>query len=208
MVIYKTTNNINGKIYVGKCETGDPNYLGSGLLLQKAIQKYGRDSFKRETLQVCKTRQELNQAEIEWIFKLDATNPKIGYNIAKGGMGGALYHKKGKEHSQYGKGYLREGEKNGMYGKKHSAETLEKIRNRPNRIHKGSANGNFGKGLKGKDNGISIQIAAINFNTNKVIDLFDSREETIKKTTVTAWSLDRILKNEKTHYKGIYYEIL
>jgi hypothetical protein len=47
-IIYKTTNSINGKIYIGKAKFNDPNYLGSGILLAKAIKKYKRESFIKE----------------------------------------------------------------------------------------------------------------------------------------------------------------
>ena len=117
MIIYKTTNLINGKFYVGKYMGKKANYLGSGILLNRAIKRYGQENFKRETLQICLTKEEHIQAEIKWIKDLDATNIKIAYNIAPGGLGGYLYKKKGKEHSMYGKGYLVKGEKNGMFGK-------------------------------------------------------------------------------------------
>jgi group I intron endonuclease len=86
MVVYKTTNQINGKFYVGKDTKNNPEYLGSGLILLKAIKKYGRYNFIKEILQVCETQEQLNAAEIYWIEKLDATN--LGYNIATGGKGG------------------------------------------------------------------------------------------------------------------------
>jgi group I intron endonuclease len=208
MIIYKTLNLVNGKFYVGKYMGRKPHYLGSGILLNRAIEKYGRENFIRRTLQICYTKEELIQAEIKWIKDLNATNRKIAYNIAPGGYGGYLYKAKGKEHSQYGKGYLHEGKRNGMFGKKHSPETIKKIKEHPNRIHIGKENGNYGKGLFGKDNGLSVQIVAINRFTNKVIDVFESRRETILKMKVTEWSLDRILKNEKTHYHDIYYELI
>ena len=44
MVIYKTTNLVNGKSYVGMDSKNDPNYLGSGKLLKRAVKKYGRES--------------------------------------------------------------------------------------------------------------------------------------------------------------------
>ena len=50
MIVYKTTNLINGKVYIGKDRKNNPSYLGSGILLQKAIRKYGSDNFKKETL--------------------------------------------------------------------------------------------------------------------------------------------------------------
>ena len=50
--VYKTTNLVNGKIYIGFHKTDDVNdgYLGSGTLLVQAIKKYGKDNFKREIL--------------------------------------------------------------------------------------------------------------------------------------------------------------
>ena len=45
MVIYKTTNLINGKIYIGKDSNNNEHYIGSGVKLLKAIKKYGRSNF-------------------------------------------------------------------------------------------------------------------------------------------------------------------
>ena len=87
MIIYKTTNLLNGKFYIGKDFYNNPNYLGSGVLLKKAIKKYRRENFTKEILQTCTSRQELNLAEQEWIKKLDARNLNIAYNIALGGDG-------------------------------------------------------------------------------------------------------------------------
>lgn len=49
-IVYKTTNLLNGKIYVGVHNGSNPNYLGSGTALESAIQKYGKENFTRETL--------------------------------------------------------------------------------------------------------------------------------------------------------------
>ena len=53
--IYKTTNLLNGKIYVGKHKWSkegclDENYLGSGTYLTRAIDKYGKENFICEIL--------------------------------------------------------------------------------------------------------------------------------------------------------------
>lgn len=98
MIIYRTTNLINGKFYVGLDTKNDPNYLRSGLLLKKAITKYGRDQFRKEILEECKTLEELREREIFWINELSAQNPEIGYNVADGGLGGDTFTNKGKVH--------------------------------------------------------------------------------------------------------------
>lgn len=88
MIIYKTTNTVNGKIYVGKDFDNDPSYLGSGVLLEMAIKKYGRQNFTKSLIESCSTAEELNRREIHWIRVLNSTDRKIGYNIALGGTGG------------------------------------------------------------------------------------------------------------------------
>lgn len=86
MIIYKTTNLLNGRFYIGKDEKNDSNYLGSGKILKLAINKNGRENFKKEILEFCDTRKELNEREKHWINILSATT--VGYNIADGGTGG------------------------------------------------------------------------------------------------------------------------
>lgn len=89
MIIYKTTNLINGKFYVGQDSNNNPEYLGSGNLLKRAIEKHGKENFIKETLEVCSTQEELNQREKYWIKETKAQ--EFGYNIADGGTGGNTY---------------------------------------------------------------------------------------------------------------------
>ena len=64
-VLYKITNTVNGKIYVGVHSTDDVDdgYMGSGKLIRLAIEKYGIDSFTKETLETFSSRRELLEAE-------------------------------------------------------------------------------------------------------------------------------------------------
>jgi group I intron endonuclease len=85
MIIYKTTNIINGKIYIGQDSHNNPNYLGSGTVLHKAIEKYGYKNFVKEILEHCNSINELNEREVFWIAKFNSRDRNIGYNIAYGG---------------------------------------------------------------------------------------------------------------------------
>lgn len=87
MIVYKTTNTITGKIYVGQDINDNQNYLGSGIKIRKAIKKYGRQHFTKEVLCECQSIDELNAMELHWIRVLNSTNPDIGYNIHDGGRG-------------------------------------------------------------------------------------------------------------------------
>jgi len=90
--IYKTTNLITGKSYIGKHSTNlvEDGYLGSGKYLSSSIQKYGRENFKREVLCYCNTIEELNTKEKENVKFHNTLSPN-GYNLLEGGDGGFNY---------------------------------------------------------------------------------------------------------------------
>ena len=91
--IYKITNTINNKIYVGKRTSPvfDELYWGGGKIIHLAIKKYGKENFTRSVLEWCSSKEELEQREVFWIAHLDARNSDIGYNLAEGGEGGITY---------------------------------------------------------------------------------------------------------------------
>lgn len=90
MFIYKTTNLINDKKYIGLCsrKSGSKEYVGSGKLLRNAIKKYGINNFKRVILEECSNEVELRNAEIKWISYYNAVNDDSFYNLHAGGRGG------------------------------------------------------------------------------------------------------------------------
>lgn len=91
--IYKTTNLVNGKIYIGqhKSTNFDARYYGSGLLLREALKKYGKDNFTIEVIEECASKKELDEKEIYYIYLFDAMNSDIDYNLSLGGTGGDIY---------------------------------------------------------------------------------------------------------------------
>lgn len=102
--IYKVTNLHNHKVYIGL--TKDYNKRHSAHIkdcfnptssryhftLYKAIRKYGLHNFYWEILGHCRTRKELNQAEIICIEHFQSNNKIYGYNNTSGGDGGSTRH--------------------------------------------------------------------------------------------------------------------
>lgn len=147
--IYKTTNLINGLIYVGqhKATKFEPNrYMGSGNNIRAAIKEFGKENFKCELLDTAETLEELNSKEEYWVDELQARNPTVGYNIKKGGeqlgLTGCCKIRRGEEtlvvERATVKAYLDEGwiltntkqtraEKNKKYQKKYYEKNKEKV---------------------------------------------------------------------------------
>jgi group I intron endonuclease len=87
MIIYQVTNLVNGKKYIGKDKNNNPTYLGSGKLITKAIEKYGKNNFQKEILEYCSTYDELRDREVFWIKKFNAALDPDFYNIAEENFG-------------------------------------------------------------------------------------------------------------------------
>lgn len=88
MIIYKTTNNLTGKIYIGQDKNNNPSYYGSGKKLQRAIKKYGKENFIKEILGECVDETHMNEREVYWISFYNSQDRNIGYNISEGGKEG------------------------------------------------------------------------------------------------------------------------
>lgn len=145
-IIYETTNNINGKKYIGKHATKniDDGYLGSGELLVKAIKKYGKENFSRKIIKYCKNENEMNREEQNIVTEQIVMSENY-YNIAKGGQGGNIslfksnprYEQIIEKMSRSQKIIkdkkrkitieLHKNKKVGMYGKNHTEETKRKM---------------------------------------------------------------------------------
>lgn len=90
--IYKITNQIDGKFYIGSHKTKDlnDNYMGSGKYLIRAQKKYGIENFKKEILFVFETVREMYEKEAELVNE-DFLATQNTYNLKIGGHGGWDY---------------------------------------------------------------------------------------------------------------------
>jgi group I intron endonuclease len=87
--IYKTTCNVTGMYYIGQHVTENEydSYLGSGIRLGKAINKYGAENFSKEILHVFDNKEEMNTMETILVNEELLKDPMC-YNLALGGQGG------------------------------------------------------------------------------------------------------------------------
>lgn len=156
---YRIDNLINGKYYYGKhsAESLDNDYMGSGKLIIKAIDKWGIENFKKTILKTFPTSEEAFAHEAEIVTQKEVDDPMC-YNIALGGYGGNLIagyseeerevfckklsdshkgqvsHMKGKHMSSEARQKISiankgkmVGENHPMYGKKHSEKTRQQL---------------------------------------------------------------------------------
>ncbi|QIG71661.1 Seg-like homing endonuclease protein [Rhizobium phage RHph_TM40] len=88
-VIYKITNNINGKIYIGAHRTHSltDTYMGSGKYIKRAIDKYGRKNFSKEVLFSFDNSEDMYNKERE-IVNEEYLQSHGHYNLRVGGLGG------------------------------------------------------------------------------------------------------------------------
>ena len=88
-LIYQVRNKLNGMIYIGKHMTNDKDddYIGSGIRIRRAIEKYGIENFEKTILFECESADEMNAKEAE-IVNEDFIARDDVYNIKLGGDGG------------------------------------------------------------------------------------------------------------------------
>lgn len=90
--VYKITNLINEKIYIGAHKTSviEDNYMGSGVIISNAINKYGKENFKKEILYLLESEEEMYAKEKEIVNEEFLARNDV-YNLKEGGNGGWNY---------------------------------------------------------------------------------------------------------------------
>lgn len=175
--IYKCTNLINNKIYIGKSNNPQKRWsrhiydskkdkIGSKqLLFHRAIRKYGYQNFSIEILSEYDSDKECLLAEIDFIKSLKSNDISIGYNLTTGGEGVAGYHRTPEECKAISE--RNSGNKNGMYGK---IETLESRKNRGKKISKTKNNNKTNIKIISKETIDKLKIAVKEKSSQKLTD--------------------------------------
>lgn len=127
--VYKHTNKINSKVYIGQtCQSPErrwnkgKGYKGS-TYFYSAILKYGWDNFEHEILFDGLTLEEANRVEKDLIAKYKSNNKIYGYNLMDGGLNGLPNEETKQKLSD-----SHMGQKGYWTGKHRSEETKEKLR--------------------------------------------------------------------------------
>ena len=130
--IYMTTNNINGKKYIGQHKGYiNDSYLGSGLHIVRAIEKYGKENFTKQILEICNA-ENIDEREYYWIKYYNAVQDEHFYNKMDGGQGGDGWracNKWMKEHPEEAQQiYKKNNETLQKWQKKHPKQNEENIK--------------------------------------------------------------------------------
>ena len=162
--VYKITNTVNGKVYVGqhrKKEGEDPRsfeYAGSGYVLRKAYAKYGMENFTKEVLvEDIETKELVNDAEIYYIWQFQSTKKEYGYNVTRGGEGG---HVEGVRLSRA----HREALSRCKVGNKNRAKAV--IRLNDMRVFESAREARRESGLKTRGNGVTVEACCCHLRTD------------------------------------------
>lgn len=152
--VYIHTNKINGKVYVGQTVYGNnPNKRwlnGCGYkpctLFWRAIEKYGWHNFEHEVIASKLTLEESNHFEELLIAKLNATNPKYGYNLKSGGESNFLSEETKKKIGEANRGRIMTEEQRQKLIEMHKGKHLsDEHKKKISESLKGEKSVNYGK---------------------------------------------------------------
>lgn len=185
MVIYKITNLVNGKIYIGQtvqclnkrwkqhCRKNS-----HCLYLKNAIQKYGKENFKIEVLENCSFFDEMEEKEKQHILDNNCIFPN-GYNLTTGSKNYRHNSDTKKKMSQSAR------------GKRHTKETKEKLS-----VY-------WKNKRKGKNNSLFKPIVCLNTGV-----IYESQREAAEKLGIQQPNICKVLSGARTHTAGFKFKFV
>jgi group I intron endonuclease len=211
MFIYKLTNTLNNKIYIGlttetiseRCRKriAEAKYRESrNSYILNAIRKHGSEVFKVEQLDTANTLEELQQKEIFYIQQYNSTNRNIGYNLTKGGEGNL-----GLKMSDETKEKIRQRRLGNKWSDERKLKHSETLK---------SKNIDHSKGIENcKLHNLKISKKVGKFDLDlKLIISYDSITDTAINENISRSNLQRYLRKnrlkDKKDYKGFIYQVI
>lgn len=207
MIVYKATNKINGKIYIGittktlehrrKIHIRDSKKVDT--YFYRAIRKYGEDNFEWEIIDTAETKKELEELEKYYIKLYDSfDNKEKGYNTTSGGC--SLYEITKEERQKRSKRV--KGENNPMYGvespmkgKSFTKEHREKISD--------ALKGSYRPHIIGGNNPSAKQV--INLDTGEI---FETLSEASKKYNISRQMIGKVCNGYNQTAKGFRWAFI
>lgn len=133
MIIYKATNLINKKVYIGlttkslkRRKQCHYTHINDNFKFHQALKKYNKNNFIWEEIDNASNIEELKEKEKYWIEKYDSYNN--GYNSTLGGDGGGMLNKKHSNKTKQNLSNKMKGENNPFYNKKHTDKTKNTLK--------------------------------------------------------------------------------
>lgn len=195
-ILYKTTNLVNSKTYIGIHKTNnlDDGYLGSGFALVEAVGKYGKENFKREVLKFCNSYDELLELEKLYVDS-DWVKDKSNYNLKTGGQSSGILSDESKNKISH---TLKEKYKNGeiVIEKRLGIEPWNKGLSG---VYSEEYKLKISEGLKGREPW-NKGLKGVQVGWNKGLKLEPMTEEEKEKRSKT---LKERWKNQEHHSKGV-----
>lgn len=205
VIIYKATNLLNGKIYIGQTvrsleERVQEHMRHKKSVFDKALAKYGIDNFEIAIIDNAETIDELNEKEAYWIKYYNSFSEN-GYNMCEGGGNTKGYHHKdiSKKAMSEKKKVAYIGEGNPFYGKYHSEATRKR----------------FSETRKGRklteewkihiSEGSICKRKVKNIETNEI---FDSIKEAAEKYNIKATHITRVCRGKRKKTGGFHWEYI
>jgi group I intron endonuclease len=209
LVVYKVTNQINGKIYIGQTQdfvVRKRSYKFRAKkpqnLIERALQKYGIENFLFEIIDIAQTFSELDDKEIYWIKFYKSQDKTVGYNIAQGGKVNRGF-KKTPEQNLHNSRKLKEGYKSGRIvpsglGRNPSPESRKKMSDSLKRQYELGLREPPGiKRIGVPNDKLAKPIKCIETNI-----IYNSLSDAYRKTNIPAPNICKVLKGQRPKAGG------
>lgn len=204
--IYKTTNLLSGRYYIGMHSTDDLNdgYLGSGTYLKRSINKHGKENHSIEILEFVNSREELAAREKE-IVSLQEIAKKECMNLKVGGDGGFTEEAQKKGRISYSVNYRQKYETDAQFRQEHKKRSIRGYeKGLKSYIESGLHNHATFKGKSHKPETIEkMKLAAVGrgkgvnnsqYGTCWITDGYQNRKIDKRDTIPEGWRLGRKIK--------------